>query len=311
MRRYTGWIPGLIIIAAVLAAGMNPARAGGTNNNRRLTRQEVQKYWERVSKNRDWNEQQFGQVLRMCQYNKRLVDRFLGLTKKGFSPQTVRRSFAVTEGSKKLLDEFWKYVNKRRIPPAEVQLIFQQFPDNQIIRWKYVSWRRGGRLHKEDLREKLANKRDGRLRRAFPRKECLMVFRMTRFDVKLIDEYFTKRLKGTPPMKALQPIRKKMAKEMKEKQKEKKKEAAKKRKKWKKKWNKYREVLAESRGKTKKAKKGDKKAQKDAERAEEKKKTQQKEKSTSAEEKSSGDEGLNKFLVGDDKKDKNSKKKNK
>lgn len=185
----------LAVVAVLFLAISAPAMA-------QMSKKEINELWKKKKKH--WSRSDMKKALDMAKGRRGLVEQYFRLKKKKVPDRLIADSFAVCGGEPSMVKEFWEWKFKYHFDLGEIKEVFEEFPQtNKITRWYYFAYRVGGTKGETKLPERQKNPKIQK----YSAKECLAIFKLARFDMKLIKEYFTQRDKGKSPREILPDIK--------------------------------------------------------------------------------------------------------
>ncbi|MBS3764608.1 MAG: hypothetical protein KGZ25_15020 [Planctomycetes bacterium] len=192
----------LAVAAVLLLAISVPAMA-------QMSKKEIHELWEKKKKH--WSRSDMKKALDMAKGRRGLVEEYFRLKKKKVPDRLIADSFAVCRGEPSMVKEFWEWKFKYHFDLGEIKEVFEEFPKtNKITRWYYFAYRVGGTKGETKLPQRQKNPKIQK----YSAKECLAIFKLARFDMKLIKEYFTRRDKGKSPREILPDIKQAVKKQI-------------------------------------------------------------------------------------------------
>ncbi|MBS3763574.1 MAG: hypothetical protein KGZ25_09770, partial [Planctomycetes bacterium] len=166
------------------------------------SKKEINELWKKKKKH--WSRSDMKKALDMAKGRRGLVEQYFRLKKKKVPDKLIADSFGVCGGEPSMVKEFWEWKFKYHFDLGEIKEVFEEFPrTNKITRWYYFAYRVGGTKGEIKLPERQKNPKIQK----YSAKECLAIFKLARFDMKLIKEYFTRRDKGKSPREILPDIK--------------------------------------------------------------------------------------------------------
>jgi hypothetical protein len=169
-----------------------------------------------------WTKPDMDMALNVSRGDRELFNLFVQLRDQKVDPFSIGRSFEACKGEPAAINEYWGYVIKNRFSPLEVDQVFRTFPPNNITRWHYFYYRTGGFPQPQQPGAAVTP-----AAKTYTMNECLNVFRLTRFDVNFVKEYFTLREQGKSAKDAWAAIKDKVKADLdKEKEQERKRQEA-------------------------------------------------------------------------------------
>ena len=210
MRRRTITI--LAVFVSVLCASVALAAGGLPPQGPKLTSAEVKQKYEELSK-KGWSKRDFNAALRVTRGDRTLFEHYLKLYDQKVHPGLIAASYETCKGDPSLVKEYWEYVQKYDFEHAEVQEVMRNFPANKVLRWYYFAYRVGGeqvlltyKPKDKDNPTPPRSKKDEK----YTKEEVTGVFRLTRFNMKYIKDYFDQRDAGKKPAAILPDIKEKI-----------------------------------------------------------------------------------------------------
>jgi len=214
--RFRGFL--VLPITAILLLG-SYALAGPTVSGSKLSGEEVAKKWEELQK-KQWSKSDFKSALGATRGDRSLFERYVKLREAKVHPGLIVATFKTCRYEPVLVSEYWDWVQKYEFGHSEVSQVMKNFPSNKVIRWYYFAYRCGGEqklltyeTKKPDQNNKPKNPKKKEEERVYSQDEVMGVFRVTKFNMKFIKEYFDQRAAGKKPPEILPELKKMVEKQ--------------------------------------------------------------------------------------------------
>jgi DNA-binding transcriptional MerR regulator len=159
-----------------------------------------------------WKGRDISAALSISKRNRQLFEIYVGLYDKRIPPLSIQKSFALCKGEPADINEYWDWILNYKFDPREVEEVFARFPPVKMTRYFYFAYRAGdvaGLEAKKRAEGPAAAEAAG-----YSKKECMAIFRATRFQMDYVKEYFELRHDGKAASEAWTTIREKLLAEI-------------------------------------------------------------------------------------------------
>jgi len=184
----------------------------------RLRPWEIDEWRHRLTA-KGWTRRDFSTALSISKHDRQLFEIYVRLRHKEVPPPAIQESFALCKGDPADVNEYWNWIMKYRFALPEVRAVFSRFPPVSMTRHSYFTYRAGG-LEALAERARTAEADRAAPPRGYSAKECMAIFRASRFRTDHVKLYFELRGEGKPPPEAWARVREKILEEIRKRQEE-------------------------------------------------------------------------------------------
>ena len=212
-----------LLAAIVLATACAAAGADRGADDNRMTPEEIDQQFKALSA-KGWTRPGMGEALGITRGDRHLFNVYVGLIDKKVPPSLIERSFIVCKGDVATVSEYWKWITEHKFSSREVEQVFAGFPNVQMTRYFYFSYRAGGPAGLA-ARASATSPADIAKVHGYSAGECAAIFRACRFDMQYVKAYFDIGAEGKPPAEAWAPVKETILADLKLRQEEEQKKA--------------------------------------------------------------------------------------